>query len=75
MLDKFRELRAEAGDDACARGIVRYYVNALPKRKTQIDLNEWAKTQVKSLVESKGIMGRVVGDTFLRGDDRLEFKV
>ena len=31
MLDKFRELRAEAGDDACARGIVRYYVNALPK--------------------------------------------
>ena len=75
MLDKFRELRAEAGDDACARGIVRYYVNALPKsQQDQIDLNEWAKTKVKSLVESKGIMGRVVGDTFLRGDDRLEFQ-
>ena len=75
MLNQFRELRAEAGDDACARGIVRYYVNALPKKQQdQIDLNEWAKSRVKSLIESKGIMGRVLGDTFLKGDDRLEFQ-
>ena len=75
MLNQFRELRAEAGDDACARGIVRYYVNALPKsQQDQIDLNEWAKSKVRSLIESKGIMGRVLGDTFLKGDDRLEFQ-
>ena len=75
MLNQFRELRAEAGDDACARGIVRYYTNALPKsQRDQIDLNEWAKNRVKSLIESKGIMGRVLGDTFLKGDDRLEFQ-
>ena len=75
MLNQFRELRAEAGDDACARGIVRYYTNALPKsQRDQIDLNEWAKSRVKSLIESKGIMGRVLGDTFLKGDDRLEFQ-
>ena len=75
MLNQFRELRGEAGDDACARGIVRYYVNALPKsQQDQIDLNEWAKSKVRSLIESKGIMGRVQGDTFLKGDDRLEFQ-
>ena len=75
MLNQFRELRGEAGDDACARGIVRYYVNALPKeQQDQIELNEWAKSKVRSLIESKGIMGRVQGDTFLKGDDRLEFQ-
>ena len=75
MLNQFRELRAEAGDDACARGIVRYYVNALPKeQQDQIELNEWAKNRIKSLVESKGIMGRVQGDTFQKGNDTLEFQ-
>ena len=53
MLNQFRELRGEMGDDACARGIVRYYVNALPKsQQDQIDLNEWAKSKVRSLIES-----------------------
>ena len=75
MLDNFRELRAEAGDDACARGIVRHYVNALPKeQQDQIDLHEWAKSRVRSLVESKGIMGRVLGDRFQKENDVLEFQ-
>ena len=75
MLDQFRELRAEAGDDACARGIVRYYVNALPKeQQDKIDLREWSKNKINSLIESKGIMGRVLGDRFQKGDDVLEFQ-
>jgi|TARA_B110000858_G_scaffold67913_1_gene78928 hypothetical protein len=75
MLDQFRELRAEAGDDACARGIVRYYTTALPKeQQDQIDLREWTKSKINSLVESKGIMGRVLGDRFQKGDDVLEFQ-
>jgi hypothetical protein len=75
MLDQFRELRAEAGDDACARGIVRYYVNALPKeQQDKIDLREWSKNRINSLIESKGIMGRVLGDRFQKGDDVLEFQ-
>ena len=74
MLDQFRELRAEAGDDACARGIVRYYINALPKeQQDKINLHEWSKSKITSLIESKGIMGRVLGDIFLNGDDKLEF--
>tara|TARA_A100001015_G_scaffold87516_1_gene97361 strand:+ start:19563 stop:26594 length:7032 start_codon:yes stop_codon:yes gene_type:complete len=75
MLDAFRDLRGEAGDEACARGIVRHFINALPKeQQDKIDLNEWSKSKVRSLIESKGIMGRVLGDTFLKGDDRLEFQ-
>lgn len=75
MLDQFRDLRGEAGDDACARGIVRYYINALPQeQQNQINLHEWSNTKVKQLAESKGIMGRVRGDIFARGDDKLEFQ-
>ena len=33
MLDAFRQLRADAGDDACARNILRFYVDALFKKK------------------------------------------
>jgi hypothetical protein len=74
MLDAFRDLRAEAGDDACARSIVRFFVNNLPdEMKMKINLNEWSKQHVKKLLEAKGIMGRVVGDRFQRGDDTLEF--
>ena len=29
MLNAFRELTAQGGKDACARGIVRHFVNAL----------------------------------------------
>ena len=44
MLIDFRALRAQAGDDACARGIVRHYVNALTDaEQEQINLNEWSK--------------------------------
>jgi hypothetical protein len=75
MLSDFRGLRAGAGDDACARGIVRHYINALSKEEQkQINLQEWSKSKVRALIESKGIMGRVYGDTFLNGDDKLEFK-
>lgn len=40
MLDEFRRLRAEAGDDACARNIVKHFVNALPKELQQAKLKE-----------------------------------
>ena len=75
MLSDFRGLRAGSGDDACARGVVRHYIQALSKEEQkQINLKEWSKSKVRALVESKGIMGRVLGDTFLKGDDKLEFQ-
>lgn len=75
MLDAFHDLRAQAGDDACARGIVKYFSNALPEEiQTQLKLNEWSSSHVKSiLAEAKGLMGRVVGDQFKKGDSTLEF--
>jgi len=75
MLTDFRGLRAGSGDNACARGVVRHYIQALSKEEQkQINLQEWSKNKVRALIESKGIMGRVYGDTFLKGDDKLEFK-
>jgi len=75
MLNDFRRLRSEAGDDACARSIVRAYINALPKEVQQkINLNEWSKQHISNLLtEAKGIMGRVAGDQFKRNEDTLEF--
>ena len=75
MLDAFHDLRAQAGDDACARGIVKYFSQALPEEvQSQIKLNEWSSSHVKSiLAEAKGLMGRVVGDQFKKGDSTLEF--
>jgi hypothetical protein len=75
MLNDFKRLRAEAGDDACARGIVRGYAETLgPEVKAKLNINEWSKQHVKSLLEAKGIMGRVVGDRFQKGNDQLEFQ-
>ena len=75
MLNDFKRLRAEAGDDACARGIVRGYAETLgPDVKEKLNINEWSKQHVKSLLEAKGIMGRVVGDRFQKGNDQLEFQ-
>ena len=46
MLDEFRRLRAEAGDDACARNIVRMFTGALPKeQQARLDLNESALSE------------------------------
>lgn len=51
MLTDFRGLRAGSGDDACARGIVRHYIQALTKEEQkQIDLHEWSKRHVKKLL-------------------------
>ena len=74
MLDHFRQLRVEAGDDACARNILQMFVGVLPdETKAKIRMTEWSKQHVKSLLEAKGIMGRVVGDRFQNGNDTLEF--
>ena len=52
MLNAFRELTAQGGKDACARGIVRHFVNALPDHmKEKIDLNEWSKQHVAKLLK------------------------
>ena len=75
MLNDFKRLRSEAGDDACARGIVRGYANTLgPDVKDKLNINEWSKSHVRSLLEAKGIMGRVLGDRFQKGNDQLEFQ-
>ena len=52
MLNAFRELTAQGGKDACARGIVRHFVNALPDyMQDKIDLNEWSKQHVAKLLK------------------------
>ena len=52
MLTDFRGLIAQAGPDACARGIVRHYVNALgDEEKQQINLNEWSKQHIRTLLK------------------------
>ena len=51
MLDNFRRLRAEAGDDACARNILQMFVGVLPDAtKAQINLSEWSKQHVTKLI-------------------------
>lgn len=51
MLNAFRELRAQGGDDACARGIVRHFVNALPEHmKEKVNLHEWSKQHLSRLL-------------------------
>jgi len=75
MLNDFKRLRSEAGDDACARGIVRGYANTLgPDVQAKLNIAEWSKSHVRSLLEAKGIMGRVLGDRFQKGNDQLEFQ-
>jgi hypothetical protein len=52
MLTDFRGLRAQAGDDACARGVVRHYINALTKEEQKhINLNEWSKQHIRTLLK------------------------
>jgi len=52
MLNAFRELTAQGGKDACARGIVRHFVNALPDHmKDKIDLHEWSKQHLNKLLK------------------------
>ena len=52
MLTDFRGLIAQAGPDACARGIVRHYVNALSKEEQEkINLNEWSKQHIKKMLK------------------------
>lgn len=52
MLTDFRGLTAQAGPDACARGIVRHYVNALSKEEQEkINLNEWSKQHIRTLLK------------------------
>ena len=56
MLTDFRGLRAQAGDDACARGVVRHYINALTKEEQKhINLNEWSKQHIRTLLKEAPI--------------------
>lgn len=51
MLDHFRQLRAEAGDDACARNILQMFVGVLPdETKAKIRMTEWSKQHIKKLL-------------------------
>lgn len=51
MLDHFRQLRAEAGDDACARNILQMFVGVLPdETKAKIKMTEWSKQHVTKLI-------------------------
>jgi hypothetical protein len=75
MLDAFRGLRGSQGDAADARSIVRFFVRELPaEMQEKINLREWSKSKIKSLLEAKGLIGRVAGDQFKKGDDTLEFQ-
>jgi hypothetical protein len=58
MLNAFRELRAQGGDDACARGIVRHFVNALPEyMQDKVNLHEWSKQHLKKIISEYTDLG------------------
>ena len=58
MLDHFRQLRAEAGDDACARNILQMFVGVLPdETKAKIKMTEWSKQHVTKLINEYTDLG------------------
>ena len=70
MVNEFRKQRAMAGDNVDLRPIVKGFIDyALhPDLKKQVNISE------SVVVEAKGIMGRVAGDKFVKGDKQLEFQ-
>lgn len=70
MMNDFRKARVMGGDDVDLRPILVHYIkNSLhPDLLKQINLNE------SVVVEAKGIMGRVAGDKFVKGEMQLEFQ-
>jgi hypothetical protein len=70
MIKAFRQARAEGGDTIDLRPIFKSFVDnkVHPKVKKQANITE------SILNEAKGIMGRVVGDKFSKGDQQLEFQ-
>ena len=66
MLDHFRQLRAEAGDDACARNILQMFVGVLPdETKAKIRMTEWSKQHVTKLINEYTDLG-VEKDTIIK---------
>ena len=66
MLDHFRKLRAEGGDDVCARNILQMFVGMLPDAtKAQINLSEWSKQHVTKLINEYTDLG-VEKDTIIK---------
>ncbi len=58
MLDHFRQLRAEAGDDACARNILQMFVGVLPdETKAKIRMTEWSKQHVTKIINEYTDLG------------------
>ena len=66
MLDHFRELRAEGGDDVCARNILQMFVGMLPEEiKAKINISEWSKQHVTKLINEYTDLG-VEKDTIIK---------
>jgi hypothetical protein len=70
MVNEFRKQRAMAGDDVDLRPVVKGFINHVlhPDLQKSININE------SVVVEAKGIMGRVAGDKFVKGEKQLEFQ-
>ena len=66
MLDHFRELRAEGGDDVCARNILQMFVGMLPEEiKAKINISGWSKQHVTKLINEYTDLG-VEKDTIIK---------
>ena len=66
MLDHFRELRAEGGDDVCARNILQMFVGMLPEEiKAKINISEWSKHHVAKIINEYTDLG-VEKDTIIK---------
>ena len=66
MLDHFRKLRAEGGDDVCARNILQMFVGMLPEEiKAKINISEWSKQHVTKLINEYTDLG-VEKDTIIK---------
>ena len=70
MMNDFRKARVMGGDNTDLRPILRGYIrdSLHPDLLKQINLNEGVVT------EAKGIMGRIAGDKFVKGEEQLEFQ-
>ena len=77
MLSDFRHHRSHHGDNACLRGILRFYIQKQldPRVQDKINLNEHSKSRVKQIIsESRGLYGRLSGDKFKKQETEIEFQ-
>jgi hypothetical protein len=70
MVNEFRKQRSMGGDNVDLRPVVKGFIDGVlhPDVQKLVNVNE------SVMLEAKGIMGRIAGDMFIRGEEQLEFQ-